>query len=216
MIRENLEVYIYGKYVGALGIDDNITVFEYAEAFKKEHLEISPLKLNTKYTNTYTNNDDRYFNQLAGVFSDSLPDKFGNEIIYEYYKNKGVDKYSLNAIQKLAYIGKNGMGALEYIPSVQTDPIKEVLEIKHLVEESRLILQGKIQTTIPDIMEAGASAGGARAKAIIQWDKKTNDILSGRADTKEGYGQYIIKFDGTSANKKSEDYPKVVYLYENC
>ena len=213
MTRENLEIYIYDKYVGALGIDESRTVFEYAEAFKKENLEISPLKLHTKYTNIYTNNDDRYFNQLAGVFADSLPDKFGNEIIYEYYKNRGIDKYDLSALQKLAYIGTNGMGALEYVPAIETDRIKEVLEIKHLIEESRLILQGEIQTTIPDIMEVGASAGGARAKAIIQWDKKTNHILSGRAENKEGYGQYIIKFDGTSEHKKSEDYPKVEYIY---
>ena len=210
---DNLEVKIFGKSVGALGINDHTTYFEYNEAFKKESLEISPLKLHTKYTQTYTNYDDRYFNQLAGVFTDSLPDKFGNAIINEYYSKKGLNKYELSTLQKLAYIGSNGMGALEYVPSVQSDSIKEVLEIRHLVDEARLILQGDIKTTIPEIMEAGGSAGGARAKAIIQWNRSNNSIVSGRVEPKAGYEQYIIKFDGASEHKKSEDYPKIEYIY---
>lgn len=210
---DNLEVKIFGKTVGALGIDDRTTYFEYTQDFKKENLEISPLKLSTKYTQTYTNYDDKYFNQLAGVFTDSLPDKFGNAIITEYYKKKGLSEYQLTSLQKLAYIGSNGMGALEYVPSVQSDGIKEALEIKHLVDEARLILQGDIKTTIPEIMEAGGSAGGARAKAIIQWNKETGSIISGRVEPKVGYEQFLIKFDGASEHRKSEDYPKIEYIY---
>ena len=75
-----------------------------------------------------------------------------------------------------------------------TDEIKESLEIRHLVEEARQVLQGNIQTAIPEIMEAGASAGGARAKAIVQWNKESYDIFSGRIEPKTGYEQYIIKF----------------------
>jgi len=209
----HLEVKIFGKLVGALGMKDNRTYFEYNHAFKKEKLEISPLKLHTQTTQTYINNEDKYFNHLAGVFADSLPDKFGNEVINAYYRQKGMSEYSLTAIQKLAYIGSSGMGALEYIPSIQTDSIKEVLEIKHLVDESRLILSGSIDSTIPEIMESGGSAGGARAKAIIQWNKQNNEIISGRLSPKDGYAQYIIKFDGTSADKKHEDYPKIEYIY---
>jgi serine/threonine-protein kinase HipA len=105
------------------------------------------------------------------------------------------------------------MGALEYIPAVQTNAIKEALEISHLVEESRLILQGDIKTTIPEIMEAGGSAGGARAKAIIQYNHNTNHIISGRATPKKGYEHYIVKFDGISPSGESEDYTKIEYIY---
>ncbi len=122
-------------------------------------------------------------------------------------------KEGLNIIQRLAYIGLNSMGALEYIPSVQTDEIKEALEIKHLVNEARAILSGDIKTTLPEIMEAGGSAGGARAKAIIQWDKTINNIISGRAKSKQGYEQYLIKFDGVGQHNKREDYTKIEYIY---
>lgn len=210
---DNIKVKLFEKIVGAIGIDENKVFFEYDEDFKKENIEISPIHLLKKYTEIYTNLDDRYFNQLAGVFADSLPDKFGNAIIDEYYANKGEDRYKLNVIQKLAYIGSNGMGALEYIPTTHTDNIKEILEIKHLVEEARLILSGDVKTTLPEIMEAGGSAGGARAKAIIQWNKNTNNIISGRADIKLNYEQYLIKFDGVSESKKPEDYSKIEYIY---
>ena len=208
-----IEVKIFGDTVGALAQKDRMVYFQYEEQFKLKNIEISPLKLNTKNTKLYTNKDDRYFNTLAGVFADSLPDKFGNAIIDKYYKDKGMYKDGLNMIQRLAYIGTNAMGALKYIPSIQTDEIKEVLEIKHLVDEARAILSGDIKTTLPEIMEAGGSAGGARAKAIIQWDENTNHIISGRAKPKQGYEQYLIKFDGVSEHKKSEDYSKIEYIY---
>ena len=211
--RSKIEVKIYGQSVGYLVSKDNMVYFEYDSTFKAKQLEISPLKLSTKETSVYTNTDDRYFNSLAGVFSDSLPDKFGNKIIDKYYEQKGLYDEKLNILQRLAYIGSNAMGALEYVPSVLTDEIKESLEIRHLVEEARQVLQGNIQTTIPEIMEAGASAGGARAKAVVQWNKESHDILSGRIEPKTGYEQYIIKFDGVSADKKSEDYTKIEYIY---
>ncbi len=212
--QSEIEIKIFGNTVGALAQKkEGMIYFQYDDIFKIKDIEISPLKLNTKDTKLYTNTDDRYFNTLAGVFADSLPDKFGNAIIDKYYEDKGMYKESLNIIQRLAYIGSNSMGALEYIPSIQTDDIKEVLEIRHLVDEARLILSGDIKTTLPEIMEAGGSAGGARAKAIIQWDRNTNNIISGRANSKQGYEQYLIKFDGVGESKQSEDYSKIEYIY---
>ena len=212
-MTNELKVKIFGLDVGVLAIRNNTTIFEYFLEFTKKNIEISPIKLRVKDKEPYINYDDKYFNQLAGVFADSLPDKFGNKIIEKYYLDKGFDKYGLNNIQKLVYIGTNGMGALEYLPSIITDEIKEVLEIKQLVEDARIILQGDIKTTVLEIMEAGASAGGARAKAIIQYNKTTNQIISGRANYKKDYEQYIIKFDGTANSKLPEDDTKIEYIY---
>ncbi|RLA66737.1 MAG: type II toxin-antitoxin system HipA family toxin [Epsilonproteobacteria bacterium] len=213
MQKSEIAVMLYGQTLGYLIHKDNMVYFEYDNIFKTKKLEISPLKLATKDTAVYTNTDDKYFNTLAGVFADSLPDKFGNQIIDNYYEQRGLHNEKLNILQRLAYIGSNAMGALEYVPSVLTDKLKESLEIKHLVEEARQVLQGNIQTTIPEIMEAGASAGGARAKAIIQWNKTNDDIISGRIKPRTDYQHYLIKFDGVSANKKSEDYTKIEYIY---
>ncbi len=211
----NIEVKLYGHTVGYLAQDSQKNVvFEYEPAFKQLGLEISPLKLPTATTNLYTNKEDSFFEGLPGVIADSLPDKFGNKIIEKYYANKGINSYELSVLQKLAYIGTTGMGALEFFPNDSNNKSTlEILEIQHLVQEARDVITGKTEKAIPELMESGGSAGGARAKAIIAWDKKNNIVRSGRLDCKEGFEQYIIKFDGVGENGISEDYTKVEYIY---
>jgi serine/threonine-protein kinase HipA len=212
--NDSLTVKLYDQIVGFLSLDDNSNIyFEYEESFKSSGLEISPIKLPLATTTIYNNNDNRFFEGLAGVFFDSLPDKFGNEVIKRYYAKNGINEYSLSSIQKLAYIGKTGMGALEYIPNEPTDMIKESLEIKALVDDARKVIQGDINVAIPELISSGGSAGGARAKAVIQWNKTTNEIISGRLPFKKDFENYLIKFDGVGKDYLSADYGKVEYIY---
>ncbi|MAC84370.1 MAG: hypothetical protein CL624_09570 [Arcobacter sp.] len=214
MADESLKVELYGDTVGYLAEDDKgNTYFEYEDTFKQKNIEISPIKLDTKTTTVYRNNDDNFFQGLAGVFHDSLPDKFGNRIIEQYYAEKGIQKDELSLLQKLAYIGKNGMGALEYLPNTPQENVKELLEIQKLVSEARDVINGKANIVIPELMESGGSAGGARAKAIIAWNKKTNEIKSGRSNLTDDFEHYLFKFDGVGDNKKPADYTKVEYMY---
>lgn len=46
------------------------------------------------------------------------------------------------------------------------------------------------------ILKVGASAGGARAKAIIGWNEATGEVRSGQVVLPEGFGYWLIKFDG--------------------
>lgn len=207
-------VKLYGHIVGYLAMHNGKVVFEYEELFKKTGLEISPLKLPTSTTtSSYNNTDDKFFESLPGVLHDSLPDAFGNKIIENYYHRKGIENYDLTVLQRLAYIGQNGMGALEYEPTNVNQEIKEALEVQSLVEDARKIISGEIDDAIPDIMESGGSAGGARAKAVIAWNKQNNKIRSGRAKYIDGYEQYVLKFDGMGEKKEPEDYAKVEFMY---
>jgi serine/threonine-protein kinase HipA len=215
MSNLNIEVKLYGNIVGYLAQDNNDNVFfEYEDTFKALGLEISPLKLKTKETTIYRNRDDNFFQGLPGVIHDSLPDKFGNSIIEKYYNDKGIPNYKLSILQKLSYIGNSGMGALEFYPdNINNTSTLEILKIQHLVKEARDIITGKSQSAIPELMESGASAGGARAKAIISWNREKNIVKSGRLDCEEGFEQYLIKFDGVGETGKSEDYIKIEYIY---
>lgn len=71
------------------------------------------------------------------------------------------------------------MGALEYSPHLQRKTAAEerALEIKELVESARKLIEGDTSDAIQEIMKVGGSAGGARAKAIILWDKKNNKAV---------------------------------------
>ncbi|MCA6431873.1 MAG: HipA domain-containing protein, partial [Cytophagales bacterium] len=55
-----------------------------------------------------------------------------------------------------------------------------------------------------DILKIGSSAGGARAKALIAWNPATNEVRSGQANVPEGFGHWLIKFDGVSDSQLGE------------
>ena len=159
------------------------------------------------------------FMGLAGVFADSLPDAFGNKIIQNYFQSKGEPDKALSAVQRLLYVGNRAMGALEYTPHLQrkTPADEAALEIQALVESARKLIEGDTSDAIQEIMRVGGSAGGARAKALILWDRKRKRVRSGFALPRPGEDSWMIKFDGVDSAKaidmKSNHYNRVEYTY---
>ena len=211
-------IFLYGIMLGTLYERDGVISFEYEQEFIDTHMNISPIKLPFD-TNTYVNTDDKYFNTLAGVFFDSLPDKFGTKVIERYYESKGLLAKDLSVLQKLIFIGSHGMGALEYKPCeklLDEMDVTEPLEIRSMYESSKKVVQGEMEESIEELMKftgSGASAGGARAKAIVGWNAKTNEIISGVSDVPAGYEHWLVKFDMYDDYHKSLDFTKLEYLY---
>lgn len=211
-------VKIFGRVVGTLYEKDGIVRFEYEQSFIDSGINISPLKLPFE-TDTYINEDEPYFLTLAGVFFDSLPDKFGTKVVERYYESKGVHPRELSVLQKLLFIGKRGMGALEYEPCEDitgTSELDETLEIRSMYEASKKIVTGEATDAIHELllfMDSGASAGGARAKAVIGWDKKSKRIIGGAGEITEGYDYWLVKFDTLDSFERVADFTKLEYLY---
>ena len=143
----------------------------------------------------HSRKDVRYwetFHGLPGMLSDSLPDRFGNELINAWLARQGRTPESFNAVERLCYTGTRGMGALEFAPAL--GPVarrSSHLEISKLVElasevlSHRDSLQGSFrgdrkEEALRDILRVGTSAGGARAKAVIAWNPETNEVRSGQ------------------------------------
>lgn len=211
-------IFLYGMMLGTLYERDGVISFEYEQNFIDTGMNISPIKLPFD-TNTYVNTDDKHFNTLAGVFFDSLPDKFGTKVIERYYESKGLLAKDLSVLQKLIFIGSHGMGALEYKPCeklLDEMDVREPLKIRNMYESSKKVVQGEMEESIEDLLKftgSGASAGGARAKAIIGWNPKTNEIISGVSDLPVGYEHWLVKFDMYDEYKKSLDFTKLEFLY---
>ena len=55
-----------------------------------------------------------------------------------------------------------------------------------------------------DILKVGTSAGGARAKAVIAWNRDTNEVRSGQVSADLGFEHWLIKFDGVHGNRDKE------------
>ena len=72
---------------------------------------------------------------------------------------------------------------------------------------------------IAQLMQSGSSVGGARAKTLIAWNQKTDDIRSGQIDAGPGYEYWLLKFDDVKNNKDKDnapddgEYTKIEYAY---
>jgi serine/threonine-protein kinase HipA len=214
------EVKLWGNTIGAVTLEegDDFASFQYDASFAKSNIEVSPVKMPLIAEQVYTFRDLKYesFYGLPGLLADSLPDKFGNALIDKWLAVKGRTPQSFNAIERLCYTGDRGMGALEYLPAegpgrttshkINVDEMvglaSEILSQRENINSS-FDDESKVGA-VADILQIGTSAGGARAKAVIAWNPKTNEVRSGQVKTKEGFEYWILKFDGVSNNRDKE------------
>ena len=194
--------------------------FEYDKGFQTSGFEISPLKLPLSLSGVYTNNDDRYFEGLAGVFHDTLPDKFGTKVIERYFESKNIPPHELTIIQKLMFVGDKSIGAITYKPvahKIEEEKINELIELQNFYENAKKIISGDAIEVVDEMlnfMDSAASAGGARAKAIIGYNSDTKEIISGvKRELKKDFEHYLLKFDIAKDDGSSSDYTKLEYLY---
>ena len=221
------EVWLWGRKIAYIELDDKGLVnFEYTPEFQKSGIELSPIMmpLSNKVYN-FGELVSQSFKGVPGLIADSLPDKFGNAVIDNWLAKQGRLPESFNVIERLCYTGKRGMGALEYRPALSQD-FSNVVEIDSLVDLANEVLQSRnkleVKSNKDDALNqlfiVGSSAGGARAKAIIAWNKEENIIKSGQIDAGIGYDYYLIKFDGVSESgdhglSDPKGFTKIEYIY---
>jgi serine/threonine-protein kinase HipA len=212
-----LNVFIFGNKVGELFEVKNQIYFKYDKEFLLQNIEISPLKLPLS-SKVYTNLDYvDYYNYLPGVFFDSLPDRFGTKTIEKYYEQKGVNPKLLTPLQKLAFIGQSGIGALEYVLSIFDDEANEILEIRDLYNQTKSIIANSPNEFSNDWIKHAssfASAGGARPKVLISWNKEKN-IIKSKDCNESGFEEWLLKFDERVSNsEKYYGFMQLEYLYK--
>ena len=198
-----VEVRIWDQLVGAVAPlkgKPGFYEFQYAPAFENDGLELSPLtmQLKSKPRFSFPGLPRETFHGLPGLLADSLPDKFGNSLIDEYLSRHGTRAEDITTLQRLVYVGRRAMGALEFQPALaetRSPTVVTSLNMAHLVEDARRALRGEFRSVTQEILEIGSSAGGARAKAVIGWNPQTNEVVSGQFDLPGGYEHWLLKFD---------------------
>ena len=218
------EVRLWGRSIGAVSWDDarGYAAFQYAPNFARSGIELSPIVMPlSDRVYVFPELSAKTFYGLPGLLADSLPDKFGNALIDAWLATRGRTPESFNAVERLCYTGMRGMGALEFSPVLGPKPKKATkVSINALVELASEVLthrgglQGsftgpKREKALADILRVGTSAGGARAKAVIAWNRDTNEVRSGQISAGNGFEYWLLKFDGVSGNKdKEQEDPK--------
>lgn len=213
------EVRLWGKTIGAVALadGDDVASFEYAGDFAGSGIEVAPLVMPlSRRVYRIAELPRNTFHGLPGLLADSLPDRFGNTLIDAWLATQGRAPESFNAVERLCYIGQRGMGALEFAPVIGPGARRaEQVQVDSLVALASEILTHRNslaatfgapgqEQALADILRVGTSAGGARAKAVIAWNPDTGEVRSGQVDAGQGFGYWLLKFDGVSGNRDKE------------
>ncbi|MGH8267118.1 MAG: type II toxin-antitoxin system HipA family toxin [Steroidobacteraceae bacterium] len=227
------EVRLWGRTIGAASLEESagVTSFQYAPEFVGSGIEVAPLAMPLAARSySFPALPRISFHGLPGLLADSLPDRFGNALIDAWLAGQGRTPASFNAVERLCYTGARGMGALEFVPVIaprlQRSEKVNVSALVALASEILANRNGLSVSFVPqrrregleEILRVGTSAGGARAKAIIAWNPDSNEVRSGQVSAPEGFGHWLLKFDGVRGNqdKELEDpqgYTVIEYAY---
>jgi serine/threonine-protein kinase HipA len=228
-------VKLWGRLIGAVAQQDDrdYVAFQYDPDFAVSGIEVAPLCMplsNRIYG--FPDLPRPTFHGLPGLLADSLPDRFGNSLIDAWLATQGRSPESFNAVERLCYTGARGMGALEFEPATGPDTGQTGhLEIAALVELASRVLSRQAdlrasfaapaqRDALTDILQVGTSAGGARAKAVIAWNRSTNEVRSGQIAAGSGFEYWLLKFDGVRGNRDKEledptGYGAIEYAYHH-
>jgi serine/threonine-protein kinase HipA len=231
MPTQLLDVVVWDELVGRLAVDPRLKAyaFAYTPAWRRSGRELAPLTMpNRGQVFIFPNLPEATFHGLPAMVADALPDDFGNALIDAWMAERGISREEITPLDRLAYMGKRGMGALEFRPAHGSHRESELpLAMQSLVEEARLLVSGSVhagsaeesreaKAALANIIRVGTSAGGARAKAVIAWNPKTDEIRSGQFNAAPGFEHWLLKFDGVGRDHElgtGAEYGRIEYAY---
>lgn len=209
-------VKLWGTTIGYVGMEtgERFARFEYDPDFVGFGIEPAPIMMPVRDRQIYQFADlhPRAFHGMPGMLADSLPDKYGQRLIDVWLAQTGRNPETFNAVDRLCYTGRRGMGALEFEPSQRPDMDHgKILEVEDLTKLASMAFANKetldakftqsgVGEALLDILSVGTSAGGARAKAVIAFHPETKQVRSGQLDLPQGFEHWLIKFDGVEFN----------------
>lgn len=223
-----VEVRIWDRTVGAVALDPRLGyyAFEYAPRFIADGIELAPLTMplaKARDPFVFTDLPELTYKRLPALLADALPDDFGNALIDAWMASQGVAPSNITPLDRLAYMGKRGLGALEFRPARGPHTASSTaIDLAALVESARHAVHGEIDTdahakaALMQIIQVGTSAGGARAKAAVAWNPATGELRAGQFDVPDGFEHWLLKFDGMGTDRElgaSRHYGRIEYAY---
>lgn len=194
--------------VGRLALRDGTIYFEYAASFLEKGIKISPLRLPLQPgLKTF---DRGLFDGLPGVFNDSLPDGWGRLLLDRALRAMKIPPDELSPLDRLAYVGLKGMGAMIYEPDHGTESVEGNIDLDKLATQAQEVLNGAAQDVLQELLALNGSSAGARPKAMIGLDKSRKKIMHGPSAIQRGFTPWIVKFSNTD---DGADSGAIEYVY---
>mgnify|MGYP002625377393 FL=1 len=208
MIASSLKIMLWDEEIGRLSWDARrgVSFFEYNPAFIGGRLDPFPLVASVKSPASRRpimgDKETKLYCKLPPFLADSLPDAWGNQVFECWRIQNGIRNQEITPLEILSFIGKRGMGALEFIPESSGIRKSEKLNMKALtdlaqrifVERENVRLMPDESLTMQSLIAVGTSAGGRQPKAIIAINPETGEIRSGQIAGHKGFDYCILKF----------------------
>jgi serine/threonine-protein kinase HipA len=220
-------VRLWGTNIAAVSFDPVLghASFEYEPDFIRSGIQVSPIKMPLgPDVFSFPEISPRSFKGLPGLLADSLPDRFGDALINAWLVRQGRPPDSLNPVERLCCTGRRGMGALEYEPvshelAQDDDSVLQVAMLSKLAADlmaqreefdPQIPLVRSADDAFKQLISVGSSVGGARAKAVVAWNRETDEFRPGQVELPQGFEQWIIKLDEEG---ESKGYGRIEHAY---
>lgn len=195
--------------VGRLALHQGRILFEYDGTFIERGLNISPFHLPLR--SGVQVGKPALFEGLPGVFNDSLPDGWGRLLLDRAVMSQGIPYQQLTPLDRLAYVGSKGMGALIYEPEFHDlGGQPSVLDLDELDQATKEVLDGEAKEVIEQLFALGGSSAGARPKVLLNYNQATHTLSSGSKPPEDEEDPWLIKF---ASHTDQVDIGNIEYAY---
>ena len=207
-----IEVAAWNKKIALVTQVNSKIIFELQD---KSFSCFSPIKFeHTNYIEADVNDVD-----TLGIISDCISGAYGKTYFNKYFINEFGKSPSI--LDRLSFIGTNGLGALEFEPSnTSSDIIDDIaFSLNEFKNQSIEVYNGNSNSELAKIIaKSNSGAGGAKAKGVVDYNPSTKEVLVTRqtnAQSNDGYVKCIVKFNTQTANetKRYNDELKLEYIY---
>ena len=209
-MTKTLKVFLWGEEIGRLAWDErrHRSYFIYNPDFIKKGLNISPLVApidGVRALAPVWGEDAKIYQKLPAFVADSLPDAWGNQLFDLWRQQNHLANADITPLDKLSFIGRRGMGALEFEPELSRERRAAKIDMKSLADLAiRIYTERENARILPDesitmqsLLTVGISAGGRQPKAIIAINRKNGEIRSGQISGLKDFDYYLLKFGNT-------------------
>jgi serine/threonine-protein kinase HipA len=225
---EVVEVRCWAVRVGAIALDPSsgFYAFEYNPGWLTQGIELAPTTMpitSASHSFQFPSLAPATYHRLPAMVADALPDDFGNALTTAYLASQGVLPGAITPLDRLAYLGNRGMGALEFRPVIGPRTRRSTaIKLSELVVAARSAVRGDIATdkgitaALAQLLAVGTSAGGARAKAVVALNPTTGELRSGQVPADPGFEHWLLKFDGVGPDLHlgaSQHFGRIEYAY---
>lgn len=168
----SIKVFYKNRFVGYAGLVDKAKrgMFVYSDEWQEEGFDISHFALPlTKERRIYVTKDNHH-SGMFGVFTGSLPGKWGSFVQQKFLAQMGIEDGSMNVLDRLALTGNRGRGALTYEPASLVETEVEKLTLDETAAEIFNMAKTGRSDYMGTLYMKGSMTGGSTPKVCESID----------------------------------------------